>query len=867
MANEHIVDNELFRSVSAPLLQHLLQPEREREFAAEELVIRQGERGEHFFVILAGAARVFTAAEEGAESALADLGPGDSFGEAVLLTGEPHPVSVRTRVPSRLLMVPRADFDRLMATVPEFATVLAKRLSRRLSRATSDLGRAADTEKAYQRFVTQRSGATNIMAVVGRTEAAQKLLAAIDRLAAGTAPLLVTGPAGTEVHAVAWTVHQAGRPADAPFLVMDAQTVTFKRAGLATDPHHPFQLELAQDYTLFGLKPGGLPMGTDHALGLLQVGDGGTVVIANVECLAECVQVRLAEYIRDGSFYPFGGLEPVASTARVIVLTTADLPGLVAAGRFTPALLECLAPNTLTLPALNKRKKDLPLMFDAIIAQCARQAGKEIAGLEQHAFNDLMAYDWPGNTDELEVVLRRAVNLAQGAQIMPEDIFIGPSPAVGPAFNLLKFELLGKLLRHWAYPGALQAVSAVFFVLILYLGFWAKVAPEVNIALPLAWAVWEPMVFWGTLFTARFWCAVCPIGGASALISKHLGLHRQVPPFLRRYGIYLAAAGVGAILWSGEAAAMPHNPRATAILILCILVPALLLSLVYQRRAWCRFLCPLGSMTGYFSSVSGVELRGNSGTCNNECKTHACFKGDGKVEGCPMFEGPFALHANQNCTLCGACVKACTSSAPVLNLRPPGQELWTADQPSRALTILVPVIAGSQLYRGLVDAGFIRLPEAASAFTRWGLYGLALGLAAIAVFLLLRLAGAYVFRALQAPLLQKAGFMAHAFVPLTAGFELAYQLGHLLNGSGHLLTLVVQMLGFSGVTFGPVAAPWALKLVQLLLCLTGAAAGLTVLRILARRSRGGVEAPAMPALWYGPLLLLAAAYCRLFFPA
>jgi hypothetical protein len=93
--------------------------------------------------------------------------------------------------------------------VPEFPLVLARRLSRRLSRATSDLARAADTEKAYQRFVTQQGGG-NIMELVGRSEYARKLQAAIGDVAPGTAPVLAQGPAGTEMEAVAWAVHRAG---------------------------------------------------------------------------------------------------------------------------------------------------------------------------------------------------------------------------------------------------------------------------------------------------------------------------------------------------------------------------------------------------------------------------------------------------------------------------------------------------------------------------------------------------------------------------------------------------------------------------------------------------------------------------------
>ncbi|MEI7437306.1 MAG: cyclic nucleotide-binding domain-containing protein [bacterium] len=71
----------------AQLVQEICHAGRERDFAAGEVIIRQGERGVHFYVLLTGTVRIFAAAEEGAESVQVDLGAGDSFGETVLLTG------------------------------------------------------------------------------------------------------------------------------------------------------------------------------------------------------------------------------------------------------------------------------------------------------------------------------------------------------------------------------------------------------------------------------------------------------------------------------------------------------------------------------------------------------------------------------------------------------------------------------------------------------------------------------------------------------------------------------------------------------------------------------------------------------------
>ena len=112
--------------------------------------------------------------------------------------------------------------------------------------------------------------------------------------------------------------------------------------------------------------------------------------------------------------------------------------------------------------------------------------------------------------------------------------------------------------------------------------------PDSNVSLVLAWGIWEPVVIISTIFAARIWCGICPVGAISSLCSRYFSLKLPVPHLLRKYGFYLSGLGLGIIIWSEVATHMTTSPRATAFLIASIAVPAMILGLLYQRRAWCR---------------------------------------------------------------------------------------------------------------------------------------------------------------------------------------------------------------------------------------------------------------------------------------
>lgn len=72
---------------------------------------------------------------------------------------------------------------------------------------------------------------------------------------------------------------------------------------------------------------------------------------------------------------------------------------------------------------------------------------------------------------------------------------------------------------------------------------------------------------------------------------------------------------------------LPHTAYLSAWLLMIITAGAVIFSLIYERRLWCRYLCPIGGMNGLFAKLSGLELRSTQQICGSQCNTFGCYKG------------------------------------------------------------------------------------------------------------------------------------------------------------------------------------------------------------------------------------------------
>ena len=226
--------------------------------------------------------------------------------------------------------------------------------------------------------------------------------------------------------------------------------------------------------------------------------------------------------------------------------------------------------------------------------------------------------------------------------------------------------------------------------------------PSFNFGTVFTWVVW-----WGALLASfvvfgRAWCLICPVGAVGEWIQRlslwwrspyTAGLQLRWPRRLRN--LWLATALFMVFVWLDNGYGMSNSPRLTAGLIVVLTLASAWIGLFFERRAFCRYLCPLTAFIGLNSLFSMFELRRqDAGTCRARCASKDCFRGNTQAYGCPMGEFPAVMDSNLHCILCTECVKSCAHNNLALRFRPPGRDLWTSRRPRLDEAVAAAVVVG-----------------------------------------------------------------------------------------------------------------------------------------------------------------------------
>lgn len=714
-----------------------------------------------------------------------NLLPGALINLQALLLDQPTRETVTTLSECKLWFIRADTFRNLISDYPEIRQIFSQQLAEELAQVSEQLSFEQERSYILRPYLVTKAR----RGIVGRSRYAVRLRQQIKQASEDRQSVLIFGEPGLGKDNIAALIHFGSRDRREPIIKVDCSKLQ------------------ASGAELFG-RTGGKP-------GLIAALGRGTLVFNNIQELDAELLPAIAKLLKTGTYTTVSRPgdpppSPQTSQARIILISEKTLPEI-----------DPLVQRTIKVPPLRVRKSDLGDQVNYYTSLICRTKGIARPRITTEALRRLQAYDFPNNLTELENLIRRAIVQLEGGEELTEEI-VWPSQSKKKQlrFNLLNaYPDFRRFLRSPWYPDRFNYwVVLPAFALVVAVLFLGPQNRAENFGLNLFWAWWWPLVLIGFPFVGRLWCAICPFmiyGEVTQKLSLWL-FPRQLKRWPRQSaekwgGWFLFGLFALILLWE-ELWDLENTAYLSACLLLLITAGAMIFSAIFERRFWCRYLCPIGGMNGMFAKLSMTELRAQQGTCSAECTTYQCYKGgpekgEGQeTNGCPLYSHPAQLEDNRDCVLCMTCLKACPHRSVEVNLRPPGVELWTTHQP-RTYEVALLLL--------LLDVVFLhRLPEIQSQLgldwplDRFGVH-LAVSVAALSLPAIIPavahgvVKGVYQFKqTLNAKSVQPKpkSFveLAYGYLPLVLSANLAHYLRLGLGEGGRLLPVTFATFGLNG---------------------------------------------------------------------
>jgi transcriptional regulator with PAS, ATPase and Fis domain len=179
---------------------------------------------------------------------------------------------------------------------------------------------------------------------------------------------------------------------------------------------------------LFGHERGAFTGAGERKRGLLEVADGGTLLLDEIGEFPLALQPKLLRFLQDQRFRRVGGTAEIATDVRVMAATHRDLMTMIRAGIFREDLFYRLNVVTLAVPPLRQRLEDVPLLAMAFLQRFSRELNRPVRNLTPAAIALLLRHDWPGNVRELRNAIERAVLFCAGETLDVEHLPAGLQP-------------------------------------------------------------------------------------------------------------------------------------------------------------------------------------------------------------------------------------------------------------------------------------------------------------------------------------------------------------------------------------------------------------------------------------------------------
>jgi two-component system response regulator HydG len=247
---------------------------------------------------------------------------------------------------------------------------------------------------------------------VGSDERFVEQLEYVRKIAWTDGPVAITGESGTGKELFARAIHDLSRRAERPFVVVNCGAL-------------PAELLESE---LFGHAKGAFTGAYRNKRGLLEEAVDGTVFLDEIGEMTLPTQAKMLRFLESGEIRRVGDNAAVHYDVRVVCATNRNLREERDAERFRPDLYYRLTVFEIALPPLRERRGDVPLLIEHFREAFAERMGQPMPAFSAEAARKLTAWHWPGNVRQLRNVVERALVVARGAEVTPDDAALDDGP-------------------------------------------------------------------------------------------------------------------------------------------------------------------------------------------------------------------------------------------------------------------------------------------------------------------------------------------------------------------------------------------------------------------------------------------------------
>ena len=393
-------------------------------------------------------------------------------------------------------------------------------------------------------------------------------------------------------------------------------------------------------------------------------------------------------------------------------------------------------------------------------------------------------------------------------------------------FELTKFKPIRALFKSRWFPLLPIIINLFIFVIILMAGFLGGYsAGNYNFGIMVVWILWWVMLMFVLVpGFARAWCMVCPFPIFSDWFQRRRlfgvrqgkpeGLGLKWPKPLKNMWIM----NIGFLVTTFFSGFFTVKPFSTFVLLGGIILLAFLIGLIFEKRSFCLYVCPVSGFQGLYSQFAASEIRRMKPELCQQHKLKTCYLGNESGYGCPWMLMPFDFKKNTYCGMCLECFKSCPYDNMGFFLRPPGVDLLT-DTPREPRRL-------DEAYKAFIMLG-IAMVFFLSMQGPWGvlkemvrganLKGWLAFISLHTFFTLLVIPGVFfifvylskLFSGNKVVSLKKVFIdFSYTLVPLGLGVWIAFSFGIILPNGSYLLHILSDPFAWGWNIFGTANFPW-----------------------------------------------------------